>query len=331
MELRNERSGAATELASRSVCTISPLTVTTMNRRRRGFFACWNVSALLARLVLAAWLPAALLLLPVACAHAPRSGPSADGTAAAAPPRISMEQLHAGGGVPPGWRFTLPPGDAVAGRRAFIDSGCSSCHKVQEESVAQKAGAATGSGPDLSGMGNHHPAEYFAESILNPNAVIVDGPGYVGPDGHSIMPAYPEMTVRQLADLVTYLQSLTADGGTHTYLHRLGPRAGGLGASTFFVQAYALAPERLDGFYDWFDRAEFRKYPGLMSVQTFIGRRHDDLLVVAVFGFETETAMGRFMKDIEASPPRVNDFAQPVQRYILRSPTLYKASGMWLP
>src|SRR2546422_3347053 len=34
------------------------------------------------------------------------------------------------------------------------------------------------------------PAEYFAESILSPNAVILDGPGYTGPDGKSIMPSY---------------------------------------------------------------------------------------------------------------------------------------------
>jgi hypothetical protein len=39
-------------------------------------------------------------------------------------------------------------------------------------------------------MGEHHPAGYLAEAILNPNAVIVEGPGYTGPDGRSIMPDY---------------------------------------------------------------------------------------------------------------------------------------------
>jgi len=282
----------------------------------------WSVSALQATPLLA------VLLLPMACARAPRP---VEGVAGTPPPRITMEQLHAAGGVPPGWHFTPPAGDAVAGRQAFIDFGCPSCHTVQEELFPQKAGAATGSGPDLSGMGSHHPAEYFAESILNPNAVIVDGPGYVGPDGRSVMPAYPEMTTRQLADLVAYLQGLTGNGGAHTHAHHAGPRAGEVGASTFFVQAYALPPEELDGFYDWFEREEFRKYPGLLSVQTFVGRRHDDLLVVAVFGFETETAMGSFIKNVQVLPRRPGDFVQPVQRYILRSPTLYKASGMWLP
>ncbi len=242
-----------------------------------------------------------------------------------------MEQLHANGGVPPGWHFTPPAGDAVAGHQAFLDLGCASCHAVQEDVLPKTAGAAPQKGPDLSGMGSHHPAEYFAESIINPNAVIVEGPGYLGPDGRSIMPAYPELTVRQLADLVAYLQSLTGNAGAHTHVHRLGPRTGDAGASTFFVQAYALEPDRLDAFYEWFSREEFRKYPGLLSVQTFVGRRQGDLLVMAVFGFDTAIAMGRFVKDLDASPPSPTDFARPVQRYILRSPALYKASGMSVP
>jgi hypothetical protein len=34
-------------------------------------------------------------------------------------------------------------------------------------------------------MGDHHPPAYVAEAILDPNAVLVDGPGYVGEDGFS--------------------------------------------------------------------------------------------------------------------------------------------------
>jgi hypothetical protein len=65
-------------------------------------------------------------------------------------------------------------------------------------------------------MGGQHPAEYFAESILSPNAVILDGPGYSGPDGKSIMPSYADsLSVSQLVDLVAFLQSLTAAGHTH--------------------------------------------------------------------------------------------------------------------
>jgi hypothetical protein len=53
-------------------------------------------------------------------------------------------------------------------------------------------------------MGAHHPAEYFAESIVNPNRVIVLGPGYTGADYSDTM------SIRQLVDLVAYLKS--ADG-----------------------------------------------------------------------------------------------------------------------
>jgi mono/diheme cytochrome c family protein len=64
-------------------------------------------------------------------------------------------------------------------------------------------------------MGGLHPAEYFAESVLIPDTVIVKGPGYTGPDGRSIMPSYTDsLSVAQLVDLVAYLRSLTA-GGPH--------------------------------------------------------------------------------------------------------------------
>ena len=47
-------------------------------------------------------------------------------------------------------------------------------------------------------MGSHHPAEYFAESILNPNRVIVQGAGYTGEDGLSKMPSYAVLETRRL-------------------------------------------------------------------------------------------------------------------------------------
>jgi Fe2+ transport protein len=67
----------------------------------------------------------------------------------------------------------------------------------------------------LTGMGGHHPVEYFAESILNPNAIIITGPGYTGADGMSVMPDYRDsMTVAEFIDLLAYLQSLKG-GDTH--------------------------------------------------------------------------------------------------------------------
>jgi mono/diheme cytochrome c family protein len=132
---------------------------------------------------------------------------------AKAPVRITMEELHKHGGVPPGWRFTLPDGDPHAGRKVFAKLECYKCHEVKGEHFPHVPKGPDTAGPELTGMGSHHPAEYFAESILNPNAVIVTGPGYTGPDGLSIMPDYREsLTVAELIDLVAYLKSL---GGEH--------------------------------------------------------------------------------------------------------------------
>jgi len=130
--------------------------------------------------------------------------------------RFTMEELHRSGGVPRGWRFTLPAGDPAKGRQAFADLECYTCHAIQGERFPASGGDAKSVGPELTGMGTHHPAEYFAESILAPNAVILDGPGYVGPDGKSTMPSYADsLSVTQLLDLVAYLKSLTGDAGGH--------------------------------------------------------------------------------------------------------------------
>jgi L-cysteine S-thiosulfotransferase len=122
-----------------------------------------------------------------------------------------MDALHAAGGVPPGWRFTLPTGDAAAGRQAFVDLKCYACHAIKGEQFPLKPGETATAGPELTGMGGHHPAEYLAESIVNPSAVLVEAPGYIGGDGRSIMPTYPEMTLAQLINLVTYLKGLNTE------------------------------------------------------------------------------------------------------------------------
>src|SRR5947208_7731054 len=125
-----------------------------------------------------------------------------------------MEELHAGGGVPRGWKFTLPAGDPAKGRQLFRELECGTCHALEGESAPPSGGDAAHAGPELTGMGSHHPAEYFAESILAPNAVILAGPGFTGPDGRSIMPSYGDsLSVTQLIDLVAFLTSLTGDEG----------------------------------------------------------------------------------------------------------------------
>jgi hypothetical protein len=69
--------------------------------------------------------------------------------------------------------------------------------------------APTGPGPDLSGMGHHHPPGYLLESVLNPNAVVVEGRGYSDARGRSVMPELArDLTVAELLDLVAYLRAL---------------------------------------------------------------------------------------------------------------------------
>jgi sulfur-oxidizing protein SoxX len=102
--------------------------------------------------------------------------------------------------------FTLPDG-AAAGREVFTTIQCYTYYTVAGETFPAYPPRTVG--PDLTGMGAHHPAAYFAESFINPNAVIVTGAGYTGPDGRSRMPASnDDLTVTQLLDLVAYLTSL---------------------------------------------------------------------------------------------------------------------------
>ena len=141
------------------------------------------------------------------------------GAAAAKPRTISADELHRNGGVPPGWKFTLPAGDAAKGRQLFVELECFKCHTVKGENFPP-AGEGKNVGPELTGMGGHHPAEYFAESILAPNAVILEGPGFTGPDGLSVMPSYADsLSVTQWLDLVAYIKSLSAPEAAGGHAH----------------------------------------------------------------------------------------------------------------
>ena len=139
-------------------------------------------------------------------------------TAPTTPRRVSEDELHRHGGVPRGWKFSVPPGDAARGREQFRELECYKCHEIKTEKFpAPSDGKYTG--PELTGMGRIHPREYIAESILFPNAVIVDEPGSTGPDGLSLMPSYVDsLSLVQWIDLVAYLKSLT-EGGEHPVSH----------------------------------------------------------------------------------------------------------------
>ena len=161
------------------------------------------------------------LFAVVAHGQMPAMAPGGRSTAPE-PIRTTMSDLHAHGGVPPGWTFLMPRGDVTEGRKVFVTMECFACHEVKGEAFPATAQRPRGSGPELTGMGSHHPAEYFAESIVNPNRVIVQGPGFTGADRLSTMPSYADsMTVRQLVDVVAYLQSLTS-GETAGRHHDMG-------------------------------------------------------------------------------------------------------------
>ena len=124
------------------------------------------------------------------------------------PFRVTMAELHESGGIPKGWIFTPPAGDASRGRQIFVRLGCFACHTVSGEDFPRGSGV----GPDLADVGEHHPAGYLFESIINPNAVIIQGPGYTGPDGRSIMPDFRDrLSAGDLVDLVAYLVSLAGE------------------------------------------------------------------------------------------------------------------------
>lgn len=127
-----------------------------------------------------------------------------------APPPSGAHREH---GTPKGWKFAWPKGDPARGREAFVKFECYACHEVKGETFAapKERGKV---GPELAMMGPLHDAEYFAESIINPNALLEKGKGYEAPDGSSKMPSFNDsMTVQEAIDLVAFLRSLKPPPG----------------------------------------------------------------------------------------------------------------------
>ena len=105
------------------------------------------------------------------------------------------------GGVPRGWKFSLPSGDPIKGKKVFANLECHACHPMPDQGFP--ATKADKPGPSLVGMGGMHPPEYFAESIIAPDNVLLAGPGWIGPDGRSIMPSYADaLTIVQLVAIM---------------------------------------------------------------------------------------------------------------------------------
>ena len=134
------------------------------------------------------------------------------------PAKTTQNEAHVHG-TPKDWKFTWPSGNAAEGRKLFVEAECHKCHEVAGETFPAVAKEKGEVGPELAQMAGMHSLEFFAESIINPNAVIdhdAKEKGYVGADGKSKMPDYNDtFTVRQLADLTAYLTSLKGGGHKH--------------------------------------------------------------------------------------------------------------------
>jgi mono/diheme cytochrome c family protein len=144
---------------------------------------------------------AGLVLGPTALREADR----ADAQSPAPGPARSEPSAHR---TPKGWRFVWPRGDPAKGREVFRKLECYSCHEVRGERFPAPTDRGR-VGPELSAMAPLHSPEYFAESIINPGAVIERGRGYAAADGSSKMPSYAEsLTIQETIDLVAYLRQL---------------------------------------------------------------------------------------------------------------------------
>jgi len=285
-------------------------------------------------------LAAALATLPAGCGRGGKDEAPARAEQRPAGPsvRITMAALHQAGGVPPGWRLSVPPGDVGAGRRTFADAGCPSCHAVAGESFPPPGGA----GPELTGMGSHHPAEYFVESILTPDAVLVDGPGYIGPDGRSVMPSYPDLTLRQLADLVAYLKSLTAGGAAEMIaaapvaVVKDLPAPPADPATIYYVMAYDALPGRLADMEVWLHDEGMRAFlahEGLLRVDTWVDATRGGPSLVTVLGFLDDAALKRFLDDptTDALGKKFDEYIGPHAHLVFRRPPLYRAASLSAP
>jgi hypothetical protein len=85
------------------------------------------LAAGLALLTVLVWIMAPIGPAPMAqhgSEHGKPGRPGASRQPAGSGVRISMEELHRAGGVPPGWRFSWPAGDAAKGRDIFARLEC---------------------------------------------------------------------------------------------------------------------------------------------------------------------------------------------------------------
>jgi mono/diheme cytochrome c family protein len=100
----------------------------------------------------------------------------------------------------------MPEGDVAAGRKAFLDLSCHTCHNVSSDPALGTV-KPEASGPDLSKAAGRTTQGYQTTSIIAPSHIIIYE-YWRKEQKQSPMPDLTRaMTVRQLIDLIAYLQS----------------------------------------------------------------------------------------------------------------------------
>lgn len=107
--------------------------------------------------------------------------------------------------------FHLPDGDAARGRQALVELRCTTCHTVHGEAGLPTPVAEPRVPVQLGGLVSQARSDgQLTASIVDPSHRIRSGdaPGQVRSEGLSRMGDFSEaMTVRQLVDIVAYLQT----------------------------------------------------------------------------------------------------------------------------
>ena len=102
--------------------------------------------------------------------------------------------------------IVMPEGDVTAGRKAFVDLSCHSCHNVSTDPSVPVI-EPKGRGPDLSTAGGKTSAGYQTSSIISPSHIVIYEYWRKDQDKSPMPDLTRSMTVRQLIDLIAYLQS----------------------------------------------------------------------------------------------------------------------------
>jgi hypothetical protein len=112
--------------------------------------------------------------------------------------------------VPAGWTFTLPEGDAKAGRSTFKELRCYMCHNVSlpgDNFPESKPGVGRNLRVIFAGL----PKEYVAQCLLNVHTVVPDPCYDVQNEPTATKPERHFLTVKELMNLVAFLKQVPED------------------------------------------------------------------------------------------------------------------------